>query len=229
MTTVDGYYEGPNQEFDFWVTDDEFNRFAVEQVDEVDTLLFGRVTYEGMAAYWPTPAAEQDDPEIAARMNGLSKIVASRTLDKTEWANTRLISGDVADELTKVKEQPGKDIAILASSDPTGEPPGDGTRRRSADHGESRRPRCRQVGVQDGRPEDQPEAPEDQALRLRERPPLLPARARRPGARRLNLPLVWRPSTQTGLIFALEGCSRSRTPRRPAAYEPDSQAPRPVA
>jgi hypothetical protein len=45
-----------------------------------------------MAAYWPTPAGEQDDPEIAARMNGLSKIVVSRTLDKPEWANTRVIN-----------------------------------------------------------------------------------------------------------------------------------------
>jgi dihydrofolate reductase len=79
MTTVDGYYEGPNGEFDFWVTDDEFNTFAVEQLDEADTLLFGRVTYEGMAAYWPTPAGKEDDPEIAARMNGLAKIVVSRT------------------------------------------------------------------------------------------------------------------------------------------------------
>jgi dihydrofolate reductase len=119
MTTVDGYYEGPNGEFDFWVTDEEFNRFAVEQLDEADTLLFGRVTYEGMAAYWPTPAGEEDDPEIAARMNGLAKIVVSRTLDKAEWANTRLISGDVAEELSKLKEQPGKDIAILGSSDLT--------------------------------------------------------------------------------------------------------------
>jgi dihydrofolate reductase len=77
---------GPNQEFDWPVVDDEFNRFAVEQLNEVDTLLFGRVTYQGMAAYWPTPAAKQDDPEIAARMNAISKIVVSRTLNKAEWS-----------------------------------------------------------------------------------------------------------------------------------------------
>jgi dihydrofolate reductase len=119
LTTLDGYYEGPNQEFDFWCIDEEFDRFAVEQLDEVDTLLFGRVTYEGMAAYWPTPQGEQDDPKLAARMNGLSKIVVSRTLDKAEWVNTRLIKDDVAEELMKVKHQPGKDIAILGSSDLT--------------------------------------------------------------------------------------------------------------
>ena len=95
MTTLDGYYEGPNQEFDFWVVDEEFEEFSVEQLDEVDALLFGRVTYEGMAAYWPTPAAEEDDPRVAATMNGLSKIVVSRTLEKAEWANTRIIKDDV--------------------------------------------------------------------------------------------------------------------------------------
>jgi dihydrofolate reductase len=119
MTTLDGYYEGPNQEFDFWVVDEEFEEFSVEQLDEVDALLFGRVTYEGMAAYWPTPAGKQDDPRVAARMNGLSKIVVSRTLDKAEWANTRLIKDDVTQELTALKQQPGKDIAILGSSDLT--------------------------------------------------------------------------------------------------------------
>ena len=119
MTTLDGYYEGPNQEFDFWVIDEEFDEFSVEQLDEVDTLLFGRVTYEGMAAYWPTPAAEQDDPRVAAKMNGLSKIVVSRTLEKAEWANTRLIKDDVSQELRELKQEPGKDIAIFGSSDLT--------------------------------------------------------------------------------------------------------------
>jgi dihydrofolate reductase len=116
VTTVDGYYEGPNQEFDWPVVDDEFNEFGLQQLDEVDTLLFGRVTYEGMASYWPTPAAEQDDPRVAAKMNGLPKVVVSRTLDKAEWANTRVVRDDVAGELTRLKQQPGKDIAILGSS-----------------------------------------------------------------------------------------------------------------
>ena len=119
MTTLDGYYEGPDQEFDFWVLDEEFNRFAAEQLDEADTLLFGRVTYEEMAVYWPTSAAEQDDPGVAARMNALPKIVVSRTLASAEWANTRLIRDDVGEQLSKLKRQPGKDIAILGSSELT--------------------------------------------------------------------------------------------------------------
>jgi len=119
VTTVDGYYEGPNQEFDWPVVDDEFNEFAIQQLDEVDTLLFGRVTYEGMASYWPTAAAETDDPKVAARMNGIAKIVVSRTLERAEWANTRLIRDDVTGELTRLKQQPGKDIAIFGSSNLT--------------------------------------------------------------------------------------------------------------
>ncbi|PWU47507.1 riboflavin biosynthesis protein RibD [Micromonospora globispora] len=116
VTTVDGYYEGPNQEFDWPVVDDEFNEFSERQLDGVDILLFGRVTYQGMAAYWPTRAAQEDDRRIAARMNNLSKIVVSRSLDKAEWANTRLVKGDVAEEINVLKRQPGKDIAILGSS-----------------------------------------------------------------------------------------------------------------
>ena len=80
VVTVDGYYEGPNGEFDWPVVDEEFNEFGLRQLEEVDTLLFGRVTYEGMASYWPTPAAEQDDPRVAAKTNTLPKLVVSRTV-----------------------------------------------------------------------------------------------------------------------------------------------------
>lgn len=117
MITLDGYYEGPNQEFDFWNIDEEFNDFSVEQLDEVDALVFGRATYEGMASYWPTAAAKDDDPRIAARMNSTSKIVVSRTLDKPEWASTRLIESP--EELAALRQQPGKAIAIFGSSDLT--------------------------------------------------------------------------------------------------------------
>jgi dihydrofolate reductase len=118
-TSVDGYYEGPNGEFDWPIVDDEFNQFAIEQLDEADTLIFGRVTYEGMASYWPTAVAERDDPKVAAAMNGLDKIVVSRTLRQATWANTRLISDDVAGELTRLTRLPGKDLLILGSSNLT--------------------------------------------------------------------------------------------------------------
>jgi dihydrofolate reductase len=116
VASADGYYEGPNGEFDWPVVDEEFNQFALEQLDEVDTLVFGRRTYEGMASYWPTPAAEQDNPRITAAMNGLDKLVASRTLQEATWANTRLVRDDAAGELARLKRQPGKDMAIMGSS-----------------------------------------------------------------------------------------------------------------
>ena len=117
LTTLDGYYEGPNREFDFWNIDEEFNDFSVEQLDEVDTLIFGRATYEGMASYWPTSAADEDDPRITERMNSRSKVVVSRSLDNAEWANTRRVKSP--EELAPLKQQPGKDIAIFGSSDLT--------------------------------------------------------------------------------------------------------------
>lgn len=116
VATVDGYYEGPNQELEWPNVDEEFNEFSLMQLDEVDTLLFGRVTYELMASYWPTPAAKDDDPRVAAKMNEIPKLVVSRTLDKADWHNTRLIRDDVAGELSKIKRQAGKDIAIFGSS-----------------------------------------------------------------------------------------------------------------
>src|SRR5262249_31706212 len=73
-----------------------------------------QVTYEMMAAHWPTPAAGQDDPRITARMNSLPEVVLSGTLQSADWANTRLIRA--ADELRGFKEQPGKDIAVFGSS-----------------------------------------------------------------------------------------------------------------
>ncbi|MCI0551564.1 MAG: dihydrofolate reductase, partial [Anaerolineae bacterium] len=62
MVTLDGFFEGPNQDISWHNVDDEFNQFAIEQTSTVDTILFGRKTYEGMASYWPTEAAIKDDP-----------------------------------------------------------------------------------------------------------------------------------------------------------------------
>jgi dihydrofolate reductase len=115
VVTLDGFYEGPNQEFDWPVVDAEFNRFATAQLNDTDMLLFGRKTYELMAAYWPTPAARDDDPDVTERMNGMPKVVFSTTLETTGWNNTRLVGGDVAEEVARLKEQPGRDLAILGS------------------------------------------------------------------------------------------------------------------
>ena len=117
MTTLNGFYERGQWEIDWHNVDDEFTRFAIEQIESVDTLLFGRVTYEGMASYWPTPAAIADSPATAEQMNSLPKIVFSNTLEKAEWGNTRLVRGNAAEEVAGLKEQAGKDVIIFGSSD----------------------------------------------------------------------------------------------------------------
>jgi dihydrofolate reductase len=117
MVTLDGFFEGPNGEIDWHNVDQEFNKFAIEQMDSVDILLFGRKTYELMASYWPTPAATTDDPIVADKMNRLPKIVFSKTLSSVEWQNTRLVKENVAEEVAKLKHQPGKDLIIFGSSD----------------------------------------------------------------------------------------------------------------
>lgn len=95
--------------------DAEWNAFAAENAKGGGTLLFGRVTYEMMASYWPTPIADQHHPSVAERMNNLPKVVFSRTLDKASWKNTRLLKGDLAAEVRKLKQEPGEGMAILGS------------------------------------------------------------------------------------------------------------------
>ena len=115
VVTLDGFYEGPNGEFDWPNVDEEFNEFGIEQLHDTDILLFGRATYEGMASYWPTPAAREDDPQVAELMNTLPKVVVSTTLESADWAETRLVRDNVAEEITKLKQEPGKGIAIMGS------------------------------------------------------------------------------------------------------------------
>ena len=119
MVSLNGYHEGPKPwDLEWHHVDDEFNEFAVEQLDASGDLIFGRMTYQGMAQYWPSPMAlENDSAAVASRMNKAPKIVVSRTLQKPEpeWANTRLISDDVAGELRKLKERPGKELLVMGS------------------------------------------------------------------------------------------------------------------
>ncbi len=115
LVSLDGYFEGLKRDISWHNVDAEFNEYAVEMLNSVDTLLFGRVTYELMASYWPTPDVMKNDPIVAERMNSLPKIVFSRTLDKVEWQNTRLVKDNIEDEIKNMKKQPGKDIALLGS------------------------------------------------------------------------------------------------------------------
>jgi dihydrofolate reductase len=117
MVTVDGYFEGQKKwEIDWHNVDAEFNDFALRQLDATDLLVFGRVTYEGMASYWPTQRAMQNDPVVAAKMNSTAKMVCSKTLKKAEWSNTKLIHNNVEREVGNLKQESGKAIGILGSA-----------------------------------------------------------------------------------------------------------------
>jgi dihydrofolate reductase len=114
--SADGYHATADGGLAWQTFDQQFTDYSIEQLAEVDTLIFGRVTYEAMVVYWPAQAGEDFDAGIAARMNAISKIVVSRTLDRADWANTRIVHDAAAAQLTELKQQPGKDIAIFGSS-----------------------------------------------------------------------------------------------------------------
>jgi dihydrofolate reductase len=97
---------------------DEFSKAVDELTTNVDMHLYGRVTFEGMAAYWTSEDALRDDPVTSAQMNKTPKAVVSNTLDKAEWGtfnNARLIKGSVATEIPKLKAEAGGDIVIFGS------------------------------------------------------------------------------------------------------------------
>ncbi len=115
MVTLDGYFAGPNGEIDWFSWNEEMARYAIDLISSVDTLLFGRVTYDLMASYWPSASPPTEDPIIIDKMNNLPKIVFSKTLEKVEWKNTKLNKEIFADEVLGMKRQPGKNFVIYGS------------------------------------------------------------------------------------------------------------------
>jgi dihydrofolate reductase len=97
----------------------EIKEYAIDLLSKVDALLFGRVTYQLMADYWPAaatnPSTPKSDLEIADKMNNLPKIVFSKTLQEVKWNNSRLVKENIAEEISKMKQQPGKDMVIFGS------------------------------------------------------------------------------------------------------------------
>lgn len=118
QVTLDGNIADANGDMS-WAHKDrqdaEWNAFVADNASGGGELVFGRITYELMASYWPTPMAMKNDPVVAERMNNLPKVVFSRTLGKTSWKNTKLVKGDVAAEIRKMKQEPGPGLAILGS------------------------------------------------------------------------------------------------------------------
>jgi dihydrofolate reductase len=114
LITLDGFFEGPGADISWHNVDDEFNEFALEQLRSAGGLVFGRVTYELMASYWPSAV---DAAEVARLMNSMPKYVFSRTLETAHWSNTTLLTGDAAAEIQKLKQQAGKDLYIFGSAE----------------------------------------------------------------------------------------------------------------
>jgi dihydrofolate reductase len=114
--TLDGYFTDMNGDMS-WAhkNDAEWNSFAEDNAKGECVMVFGRVTYEMMASWWPTPEAIKTMPAVAERMNSLPKVVFSRTLDQASWNNTRLVKSDLAGEIRKMKAVPGPDLVIMGS------------------------------------------------------------------------------------------------------------------
>jgi dihydrofolate reductase len=112
--TLDGFMEGPNRELNdtAQVVDEDFDRYATEMLKSIDAILLGRRTYQLFAEYWPSAIGPDAD-----RLNELPKIVFSRTLANVEWKNSRLVKENGAGEVARLKQQPGKDLALFGSAD----------------------------------------------------------------------------------------------------------------
>jgi dihydrofolate reductase len=113
MVSVDGFFSGPNGEVDWFVQSEDLEEFAQHLIDSVDTILYGRVTYQMMVGYWPHASGR-----FADRTNRLPKLVFSSTLEATpwgDWDNARPVGGALADEVAKLKSEPGRDIVIYGS------------------------------------------------------------------------------------------------------------------
>ncbi len=117
MITLDGFFEGADREIDWHNVDSEFNDFAIDQLNNASALIFGRITYELMAAYWPSPEALGDDPRVAGKMNSIPKIVFSKSLKEAKWNNTKLVSNDIAGTCKNLREKSEKDIYVFGSAD----------------------------------------------------------------------------------------------------------------
>lgn len=113
--TLDGFMAGPNGEIDWAIRDDEVTQSSQEGQDSTDMFLFGRVTYEMMASFWPTPAGKSANPVFAEVLNNTPKIVFSTTLKKADWQKTEVMKELNKDELLKLKQRPGKNMMIFGS------------------------------------------------------------------------------------------------------------------
>lgn len=115
LVSLDGYIEGPNHALDWAIVDEQFHKYVNDRERDLGAFVYGRRTYEVMAAFWPTADANPAHPDyivdFARIWKSKPKFVFSRTLEKVEW-NSKLVRGNVAEEVAKLKQQYRGDLAV---------------------------------------------------------------------------------------------------------------------
>lgn len=116
--SLDGYFTDKKNDMS-WAHenagDQEFQAFVNDNAKGGGELVFGRITYEMMASFWPTPMAKEQMPEVAKQMNALPKVVFSKTLKEVHWNNTRLFNTDLISDMKKLKNEEARDMVIFGS------------------------------------------------------------------------------------------------------------------
>jgi dihydrofolate reductase len=119
MTSLDGFIEGPNRELDWTLEGPEFVEYCEDMMERTEAMLFGRVSYEMMARYWPAAEAQPRAPweaRIARKMNGLPKLVLSRTLERADWNDTRILRDRVAEEVRALKGRATRNVMVFGGA-----------------------------------------------------------------------------------------------------------------
>lgn len=116
QVSLDGYFTDSKGDMS-WAhkNDPEWNAWVQDNAKGGGELLFGRITYQMMASFWPTAVALETMPVVAERMNNLPKVVFSRTLDKASWQNTKLVKTGMVDEVRRMKTERGDGMVIMGS------------------------------------------------------------------------------------------------------------------
>ena len=117
LISLDGYIAAADGDLGWFAVGDEFFAYAKDLMSRVDTILFGRVTYQMMEAYWTDPAVMESDPLVARPMNELPKVVFSRTLKRVSWGmrDNASLSADPVTTVTQLRSKPGGDMVIFGS------------------------------------------------------------------------------------------------------------------
>lgn len=113
--TLNGFYKGTDNDTSWHRHGEEEGQYSADAMKSESILLFGRITYEMMASWWPTPMAAEAYPEVAKGMNSAEKILFSNSIEDPKWNNTRVMNGDITEKIRQIKQQPGKDLTILGS------------------------------------------------------------------------------------------------------------------